>query len=330
LHRCITFLLFYLFKMSYKVITDIANPALWKVLITAKYNNVNVEQLVGGAANAVKAKSPLGKVPILETKEGSIFGENAIVRYIAKLSKGHLYGNNEWEAAQIESYLDLASNDIDLPASVWIFPILGLINNNVNATNEAKTDIKKVFDFLNKTLLTKTYLVGERITIADIVVSLSLYYLYQKVLDNDFRKSYSNVNRWFNTLVHQPEFIAILGETKLCDKAEVAKEGVIVAKKEEKKKKRKKLLLKLKNPRKLKKTKMNLKRMNMLKKKIKKTLLMLFLKALWFSMNGKEFIPMLKIQELMLVLGSGKILIKMDILSGSVITNTIMNVKKFL
>jgi len=125
--------------MSYTVISESANPALWKILITAKFNNITIEQDIGG-----KIKNALGKSPVLETKEGSIFGDNAIVRYIAKLSKGQLYGSNEWEAAQIESWLDL-SNDIELPVSVWIYPILGLINNNAVATAEAKNDLKKSF-----------------------------------------------------------------------------------------------------------------------------------------------------------------------------------------
>lgn len=31
------------------------------------------------------------------------------------------------------------------------------------------------------------------------------------------RSKYANVTRWFNTLVHQPQFKAVLGEVKLCE-----------------------------------------------------------------------------------------------------------------
>lgn len=32
------------------------------------------------------------------------------------------------------------------------------------------------------------------------------------------RKSYQNVNRWFTTVVNQPQFKAVIGEFKLCEK----------------------------------------------------------------------------------------------------------------
>lgn len=38
-----------------------------------------------------------------------------------------------------------------------------------------------------------------------------------------FRKNFGNVNRWFLTCVNQPQFLAVVGETKLADKMQVAK-----------------------------------------------------------------------------------------------------------
>lgn len=138
--------------------------------------------------------------------------------------------------------------EIDLPASVWIFPILGHIPNNPTATQKAKGDVRKILEVLNNHLLTRTFLVGERISLADIVVSMSVYRLYTRVrsiisfaylqvLDPNFRKSFQNVNRWFTTMVNQPEFLAVIGETKLCEKMEVAPEPSKEEKKEEKPKK---------------------------------------------------------------------------------------------
>ncbi|MRA94325.1 hypothetical protein GH868_30915, partial [Bacillus thuringiensis] len=71
---------------------------------------------------------------------------------------------------------------------------------------------------LNDFLLTRTYLVGERISLADICLCCNLLALYQIVLDPEFRQPYSNVNRWFTTLVNQPQFKAVIGDVKLCEK----------------------------------------------------------------------------------------------------------------
>jgi elongation factor 1-gamma len=76
----------------------------------------------------------------------------------------------------------------------------------------------KVLAFLNSHLLTRTYLVGERVTLADISVATTLLYLYQYILEPDLRMPYQNVNRWFQTIIHQPQSIAVLGDFKLAEK----------------------------------------------------------------------------------------------------------------
>ncbi len=72
-------------------------------------------------------------------------------------------------------------NEIDLPAAVWVLPILGVIPNNANATQKAKGDVRKALETLNKHLLSRTFLVGNRISLADIIVAFSVYRLYELV-----------------------------------------------------------------------------------------------------------------------------------------------------
>ena len=82
----------------------------------------------------------------------------------------------------------------------------------------AKEDVAKILTCLNTHLLTRTYLVGERLTLADISVAMTLLHLYQYILEPKLRAPYQNVNRWFQTIVYQPESIAVLGNFKLADK----------------------------------------------------------------------------------------------------------------
>merc|ERR1712062_367863 len=79
-------------------------------------------------------------------------------------------------------------------------------------------DIKGVMKALNDHLLAKTFLVGERISLADIAVCCTLLSLYKQVMDPSFRGAYQNVNRWFTTVVNQPNAKAVLGEVALCSK----------------------------------------------------------------------------------------------------------------
>lgn len=205
--------------MTVKVYGAKNDPQTWKALIAAKFNGVTVE------TNEFNAeKSAFGKSPVAETAEGTLWGANTIARYVARQGANKLYGANAFEAAQVEQWIEYSSSDLDLPAAVWVLPILGVIPNNSNAVQKAKGDVRKALENLNKHFLNKTFLVGNRISLADVVVAASLYRLYEVVLDGPFRKQFINVNRWFTTVVNQPEFKAVAGEIKLCEKMQVAKE----------------------------------------------------------------------------------------------------------
>ena len=58
---------------------------------------------------------------------------------------------------------------------------------NKTSTERAKEDIKKAMTALNEHLLHHTYLVGERVTLADVVVACTMISLYQNVLDPGLR-----------------------------------------------------------------------------------------------------------------------------------------------
>lgn len=75
---------------------------------------------------------------------------------------------------------------------------------------------------LNTYLLTKTYLVGDQITLADITVASALVYPMKLVCDKAYLKPFGNVVRWFNTCVNQPEFKKVVGAVTLCKKEVMA------------------------------------------------------------------------------------------------------------
>lgn len=97
--------------------------------------------------------------------------------------------------------------------------IIKIVNQYKFQTVEhAKDDVKKALTVLNSHLLTRTYLVWERLTLADISVAMTLLHLYQYILEPDLREPYQNVNRWFQTVIYQPESIAVIGAFKLAEK----------------------------------------------------------------------------------------------------------------
>ena len=61
-----------------------------------------------------------------------------------------------------------------------------------------------------------TYLVGNQKTIADILITGALYPLYRLVFDEKFRKTITNVTRWFEQVASIPEFIKYFGKMYYC------------------------------------------------------------------------------------------------------------------
>ncbi|KAJ8045178.1 Elongation factor 1-gamma [Holothuria leucospilota] len=201
------------------------NVRAQKVLIAAKYSGANVAVVQDPPAFKLGEtnkspdflkKFPLGKVPAFEGSDGTLLYEsNAIAYYVAN---EQLRGSTTKDQALVQQFVNLADNEILPSAATWVYPTLGVMQYNKQNTERAKEQIKKVLSYLQEYLKTRTFLVGERITLADISVGCNLIVLYKQVLDPAFRKPYGNVNRYFTTLVNQSEFKEVLGQVTLADK----------------------------------------------------------------------------------------------------------------
>merc|ERR1712045_884133 len=194
-----------------------------KVLAVAKLSNADVkvdDKFVFGETNKSDAflkKFPLGKVPAFEGSDGTcLFESDAIAYYVAnKQLRG---GDSCLAQAQVAQFVSFAQNEVLPAACTWVFPTMGIMQFNKTSTERAKEDIKKAMTALNEHLLHHTYLVGERVTLADVVVACTMISLYQNVLDPGFRKPFGNVNRWFTTVVNQPQVKKVVGTIKLAEK----------------------------------------------------------------------------------------------------------------
>lgn len=220
--------------MVLKLHTYENNPRAQKVLIVAKYAGVNVEVATNADFKSADflQKNPTGKIPVLETDKGFISESNAIVRFIAREGKASLYGKSNLDASLIDQWVEFSATEVELPAYAWVLPIQGVIANNPQATAKAQQDIKKVLQILDGHLYTRTYMVGNNVTLADIVLASALLPLYTLVLDAPARKEFVNTNRWFTTIVNQAEVKAVLGDVKLAEKAAVAPAAAKAEKKE--------------------------------------------------------------------------------------------------
>jgi elongation factor 1-gamma len=227
--------------MTWKIFSYPKNPRVFKALIAAKYNGVEVEypqDFKMGTENKTAeflAMNPFGKVPTLKADDGAVWESNSIVRYIARSGKRVIYGKNDLEASQIDAWMDWTITSLEPAFMQWLGPILGYGQYNKKVEQEAKEKVKANLQVLNSYLENNTFLVGDRISAADIVLACTLDLGYKMVFEPTYRAPFRAVNRWYLTLVNQPNFSAVLGPVVLCDKAAEPKKEE--PKKEEKPKK---------------------------------------------------------------------------------------------
>jgi len=162
-------------------------------------------------------KFPTGKVPAYENDAGvHLFESNAIAHF---LSNEQLRGKTLAEQSQVLQWIEYGEREINPASATLVYPCMGIMQFNKQNHERAKDELQHILHLLNDYLRTRTYLVGERITLADIAVGCDLLLLFQWIIEPSLREPYPHVTRWFLTLIHQKEFQAVLGtDYKLCEK----------------------------------------------------------------------------------------------------------------
>uniref|UniRef100_A0A0D6QV55 Uncharacterized protein n=1 Tax=Araucaria cunninghamii TaxID=56994 RepID=A0A0D6QV55_ARACU len=195
-----------------------------KALITAEYAGVkinrtpNFEMGVTNKTPAFLKMNPIGKVPVLETPDGPIFESNAISRYVARLKGDNsLFGSSLIDYGHVEQWIDFSSSEIDINILRWYYPRVGFGVYLPPAEEATIAGLKRGLLALNTHLATNTYLVGHGITLADIVMVCNLSWGFNRCMTKEFTKEFPQVERYFWTMVNQPNFKKILGEIKQVD-----------------------------------------------------------------------------------------------------------------
>lgn len=60
---------------------------------------------------------------------------------------------------QVDSWIDFCAHEIELPATIWCYPVIGYMPYNDAAVSKAKEDLKTALGALEQALLERTYLV---------------------------------------------------------------------------------------------------------------------------------------------------------------------------
>lgn len=219
------------------------NKNAFKALIAAEYCGVKVELTKNfemGVSNKTPEfikMNPLGKIPVLETPDGAVFESNAIARYVAR-SKGDnlLWGGSLIEYARVEQWMDFAATEVDPNIARWLYPRLGYMPYNAQSEEFGIAGLKRALEALNTHLASNTFLVGHSVTLADIVMTCNLYHGFARILTKTFTSEFPHVERYFWTMVNQPNFKKVIGDFKQAEAVPTVQKKTAPAKTKEVKK----------------------------------------------------------------------------------------------
>ncbi|KAJ2394036.1 translation elongation factor activity protein, partial [Coemansia sp. RSA 2603] len=181
----------------------------YKARVAAKFLGLDIEttpEFQMGVDNKTPeylAKFPSAKTPSFESADGfSLTDSSAIAYYVASKGgdKSPLLGHTPEETAEILQFILFAESDF-MPAVLGtLAPLLGFMPLVKPAHQQAEQQFARFLGVLNTLLVDRTFLVGERLTVADVVVACDLIMTYKLYLEEADRKQYRNLTRYFKTM----------------------------------------------------------------------------------------------------------------------------------
>lgn len=188
--------------------------------MTADYCGYPVQVVVVSPEQAeskeIKDKKGSGHFPFLETADGKVIFESvAIAQYIARAAgqQGFL-GQGAFEEAQVEQWVAFTASTIT--------PIVRKVAGHYWGSKPddagikgTENQLKKAATVMNSALNGKSWLVGERLTLADIVAFNILIIAFTFSFDAGVCKAFPNVAAWFAKMSKLPVVARTAGYIKM-------------------------------------------------------------------------------------------------------------------
>ncbi|KAL1239858.1 Elongation factor 1-gamma [Trichinella spiralis] len=151
-----------------------------KIITAAEFANkkIKVETLNKMKRNWAHPPSEL----LFVTNEGNqLFDCNSIACYLANPFHGS-GGGDQFHDSEVLQWINMADSKILAPILSWVIPCLSAESYNNVYVTEAKAESLEAMGWLNEQLLSKTFLVGERISVVDIILACNVLPAYQHAI----------------------------------------------------------------------------------------------------------------------------------------------------
>ncbi|KAL9591169.1 MAG: hypothetical protein Q9203_000041 [Teloschistes exilis] len=201
------------------------NPRSTAIRAVAKANKLDLELVDTNPANGVSQDylkiNQLGKIPSFVGADGYTLTESmAIAIYITSQNeKTSLLGKTKQDYASIVRWMSFANIEVLPPIAGWFRPIVGRDPFNKKNVEDSKKAALKAMKVLEEHLWVNTFLVGERLSLADLFAAGIIARGFQFFFDNAWREENPNVTRWYETVCNQPMYSAVTGKLEFIDEA---------------------------------------------------------------------------------------------------------------
>lgn len=149
--------------------------------------------------------NPFGQVPTINDNGFVLSDSNAIITYLVhKYAEADDWtGHTPQQKAEVQRWLSVAAGEIAAgPCAARLVTVFGLPLDHEAALNTAHT----LFKVMDATLDGVTYLVGDRITLADIAGYSYIAHAPEGGVSLD---AYPHIRAWLARIETQPDFVAM-------------------------------------------------------------------------------------------------------------------------
>jgi len=191
----------------------------YTVKMTADYCNFPIETVIVDqeTAESKDFKQIKGhmKFPFMETPDGHRMSESAaIAAYIARQAGNLAFvGESAFEEAQVNQWVSFALSTIVPAFYPMALHIFGWKEDKAAYDNGVKK-LKEAVKLLNTHLENRAWLVGDKLTLSDIVTFNALIVPFSFVLDGGFRKAMPKAAEWFLKMSKLPVVTRTAGYVK--------------------------------------------------------------------------------------------------------------------
>ncbi len=159
-------------------------------------------------ASPVHKLNPLGKIPVLERNEGSgLIDSPVIAEYIDSLKAPALIpagGESRWQALHIQA---LADGVVDATVARMIEFRRPPEQQATATVQKQETKVARGLDWAEAQVRGKTWLVENRLTIADIALGVALDYIDFRY-PHDWRSRCPQLAAWHKKIIQRPSFVS--------------------------------------------------------------------------------------------------------------------------